>query len=135
MATIDEAYLAMEIQSDLIRLLPNVFDLISIWRSQLASEQLIGVNMTEAARGFLGRLRRLAEYATQETNSFNEAIAPLGITRAHLNSRVTALRDALRIFRDATKSNISECIAALDALEAAVPAPKRFLNQALPTDW
>lgn len=136
MATIDESYISIEIQQDLMRLLPNVHDLISQWRSQLSAGQIdIGPNMTAAARGLLGRLRRLAEFATEETAAFNAAIEPLGVTRAHLNTRVTALRDALRIFRDAPKATSEQMTSAINALETAIPAQRRFLSRPLPADW
>lgn len=136
MANLDEAYLAMEIQQDLVRLLPNLHDLIAQWRSQLAAGQTnIGPNLTAAAKSFLGRLRRLAEFAQEESAAFDAAIAPLGVTRAHLNNRVTSLKDTLRIFRDAAKTNEAQITAALNALEAAIPVPKRFLSRPLPSDW
>lgn len=136
MATLDETYISMEIQQDLVRILPNIHDLIAQWRAQiLAGQTGIGPNMTAAARGLLGRLRRLAEFATEESAAFDAAIAPLAVTRAHLNNRVVALRDVLRTFRDAAKTTGAECTAALNTLEAAIPAQRRFLNRALPSDW
>lgn len=136
MATVDEGYLGMEIQQDLMRILPNIHANIAVWRAQVAAGQTtIGPNLTAAAKGFLGRLRRLAEFATEETAAFDAAIAPLGVTRAHLNNRVTALRDALRIFRDAVKTTGPEITAALNALDAAIPVQKQFMSKPLPLDW
>lgn len=136
MATVEEGYLGMEIQQDLMRLLPNLHENIAVWRTRVAAGQTnIGPQLTASAKSFLGRLRRLAEFAQAETAVFDAAIAPLGVTRAHLNNRVTALRDALRIFRDAIKTTGPEITAAINALEAAVPVQKRFLSATLPEDW
>lgn len=136
MATLDEAYLGMEVQQDLCRILPNIHELIATWRAQLAGgDASIGPSMTAAARSFLGRLRRIVDFATSETATFDAAIAPLGVTRTHLNGRVIAIRDALRMFRDATKDTDTQIAAALNFLEAAIPAQKRFLSRPLPVDW
>lgn len=136
MASLDESYLGMEIQQDLVRVLPNLHENIAIWRAQVAGGSTdIGPNLTAAARSFLGRLRRVADFATSETTIFDAAIVPLGVTRAHLNTRVLALRDALRLFRDAVKTTGPQITTAINALESAIPGQKRFLSLPLPADW
>lgn len=136
MATLDENYIGTEIQADLIRWLPNAQDLIRAWRAQIAAGQGdFGPGCTQAAKGMLGRLLRLFNWQQANPTAFSNAIAPMAVTLTHLQNRVTAYRDAMRIFRDAPKTNAAEITAAVNALEAALPAPQRFLDQALPADW
>lgn len=136
MADLDDLMLEGEMRQDLVRLLPNIHDLIAVWRAQIvAGDGTFGANCTQAARSLLGRLLRIFNFATNNSTAFNTMLANIGVARSGLNTRVTVLRDALRIFRDASKTNASEITAAINALEAAIPARRTFLDQAIPSDW
>ena len=136
MADLDDLMLEGELRQDLVRILPNIHDLIATWRAQVAQgDGAFGSNCTQAARSLLGRLLRIFNFATNNSTVFNAMLSNIGVARAGLNTRVTALRDALRIFRDASKTNATEITAAINALEAAIPPRRTFLDQALPSDW
>ena len=134
--TLEEAHVSLEIQTDLVRLLPNVHDLIAAWRAQIAAGQTsIGANCTAAARQLLGRLRRINDWRLAHQTEFANAIAPLGIAGAGLVTKAPSFRETLRVFRAAAKSTGPEITAALNALEASLPPPLRYLNAELPSDW
>lgn len=136
MATTDEVYLADEIKMEICRLLPNLIDEIASMRAVIAGGGVpTEAFMNAGARGMLGRLLRLSTFAAAEPTIAASALGVLAMTQSHLTARITALRNALRTFRDAAKSNSTETTSALNALEAAIPVQKRFLNQSLPTDW
>lgn len=138
MASLDDYYAQIELQEDLVRILPNVHDLIAYWRAKISSSQEIdGADLTRTARALLGRLVRIYDFSRDPTTSatFDNAISNMNLTRNHIANRFIQYRDAIRVFRDAPKTNISEITAALNTLESSIPITRRFLNRPLPGDW
>jgi hypothetical protein len=129
------------VRQDLGRMDENFQSLIAQWRSIAQAGGDPRANMPAVARALLGRLFRAFQFFQDNPGEVTTLSNRLGITPSEITDAFIARRDALRTFRDADISTKAKAVTAVNALEAAFPAPKTpsvvvpFLQNQLPADW
>jgi hypothetical protein len=129
------------VRQDLGRIDGNVADRIADWRAIAQAGGDPRPNMPAVARGLLGRLFRAFQYFQNNPSELTVVTNRTGMTTTEITNALTSRRDALRLFRDADMSTKAKAVTAVNALEAAFPAPKPspattpFFLDPLPADW